>query len=89
MPISSIGPSGFPPAGLTTSADKAAPATSPAPAEKAAAPAASAPDKDDAKAPAEAKEASSAPNMFKINPDGTVGPMHIKRHPNAPGVVHA
>ena len=75
MPISSVGPSSYPPAGMTVSSDKAAPA------EKAASPAASAPEA--------AKAASSAPNMFKINPDGTVGPMHVRRHPNAPGVTHA
>lgn len=39
----------------------------------------------------ETKSASSSGtgNMFKINPDGTVGPLHLPRPGHAPGVVHA
>lgn len=51
--------------------------------------------KSDTDAPAAAstgkpeEKSASAPNMFRINPDGTVGPLHQKRHANASGVVHA
>ncbi|GEM_PF-6501751 len=45
-----------------------------------------------AKADTDAKDGSSsssatAPNMFKINPDGTVGPLHLPR--SGHGAVHA
>lgn len=33
--------------------------------------------------------AQQAVNLTKINPDGTVGPLHLHRHPNSPGVFHA
>jgi hypothetical protein len=45
-----------------------------------------APDKD---ASAAKSSTASAPNMYKLNPDGTVGPLHLHRSRYSPGVVHA
>jgi len=45
---------------------------------------------EDAKTASSSKEGSSAaPSMYKLNPDGTVGPLHLPRPGHAPGVVHA
>ena len=61
-------------------------------AEPAAATSEAAPDKEAASsavATTAPSSAASAPNMYKLNPDGTVGPLHMHRPGHAPGVVHA
>lgn len=35
------------------------------------------------------KSAAAGGDMFKINADGTVGRLHVPRHPKSAGVVHA
>lgn len=101
MPISSVSQSGTlpyiapqgaaKPAADTDAPDAAASTAKPA---SAAAPSATPdssakPDTDAPSASASGSKGSSAPNMFKINPDGTVGPLHLPRHAKSPGVVHA
>ena len=50
---------------------------------------------EDAKTTSVSKESggkegsSAAPTMYKLNPDGTVGPLHLPRPGHAHGVVHA
>jgi len=45
---------------------------------------------EDAKTTSSGKEGSSAaPTLYKLNPDGTVGPLHLHRPGHAHGVVHA
>lgn len=71
---------------VASGATPAAPETA-----KAATPAkSSAPDSDDSKGESGSKGSSSAgESMFKLNPDGTLGPLHLPRPGHAPGVVHA
>jgi len=84
MPISTVGASSFQPVTLPTAATK------PADTDASAASAAKTAQPDTDAAGSRQKESSAAPvNMMKINPDGTVGPMHLHRHANSPGVVHA
>jgi len=91
MAISSVGSSGYVPTPVSTpaTATAAKPDTdAPAPAAATAAKPDSDASKPDADAPKPSSQASTV-NLTKINPDGTVGPFHTRRHPNSPGVVHA
>lgn len=103
MPISSVSQAGALPYIAAPSAAKSSPDAdnSSAAAPSASAPSAAAspaksdnsaksatPDRDAPSAEASgSKNSSAAPNMFKINPDGTVGPLHQRRHANSS--VHA
>lgn len=95
MSISAVGGSSYQQVTLPTAATK--PADTDAPAPAASTPASSTSSSSSAPAIKESasgdqdKDASSASssNLVKINPDGTVGPLHHHRHANSPGVVHA
>ena len=97
MAISSVGSSGYLPVPVSTPAA----ATAAKPDTDAPAPAATTAAKPDTDAPkpetaaagpekgASSSSQASTVNLTKINPDGTVGPFHTRRHPNSPGVIHA
>lgn len=102
MPISSVGQSSYQPySGVSQVAKPDPQEASSAPANSTSAEATAAkssataqskdttPDGDDAKSASSSAKGSSAPNMYKINPDGTIGPLHLPRPGHAPGVVHA
>jgi len=94
MPISSVSPSSYQPyLGASqavkqgseggSAADVAAPAAPDSDAKKTSV------EPDASASTASGSKESAAPNMYKINPDGTVGPLHLRRHPNSQGVIHA
>ena len=90
MPISAVGGSSYPQLTLPTAATKPADTDAPAPAATQSASSQSKPDADAATTSAAGSPSSSSSvNFTKINPDGTVGPLHHHRHANSPGVVHA
>jgi len=98
MSISSISQSNYqafnPVASSAKSATQADPATESAvkaadPAKAATTAKETAPDEDAKTASSGKGGTSAAPNMYKLNPDGTVGPLHLPRPGHAPGVVHA
>lgn len=95
MSISAVGSASYPQVTLPTAATKPADTDASAPAQSTSAPANPAPAKaasaQESGAGDQDKDApsQSASTLTKINPDGTVGPMHHHRSPNAPGVVHA
>ena len=95
MTISSISQSnyqGFAATGANVSAKPAADAqpdtaAKAVEASKAAEPATADTDAKDSSSSSSSSSSSAAPNMFKINPDGTVGPLHMPRAGH--GSVHA
>ena len=89
MAISSVGASGFQPVSLPTAAAKPADTDAPSTAAPAAQKASDGGADKDAPSASESSSSSSAVNLTKINPDGTIGPMHLHRHANSPGVFHA
>ena len=98
MSISAVGGSSYPQLTLPTAATKPADTDAPAPAASAPAnsnsssslaPAAKESASGDQDKDASSSSSSSSNNLVKINPDGTVGPLHHHRHANSPGVVHA
>jgi len=91
MPISSVSQFNYQP--YTSASPAAKPDAQEAPASTATT-AVTTPDKDqasdnDAKTASDKTASSSSPNMYKINPDGTIGPLHLPRPGHGPGVVHA